>query len=1085
MARATDLEPANEEFAARLADLYRNSAHWDDLVTLFLRRADRLTDRARRVEVRRDAAKIYAAELANKEAARETWRAVLEDGEDTEALERLVDDAVEREDYAEATELLQRLEAVVTDPRDKARIALREAELVADGIGDVETAIGRYERVLAKLDPASRPALQAIADLQEARDQPAAAANALEREMKLVADPTERGPIAERLARLYEQLDQPRDAIRALDVVRIADPDNFDALSRLCDLCEKTEEWGKLAELLAQRIEVEADDEEVSALTKKLAHVLADELDRGDEALAVFEDLANRGDASIREAYVALGDRLGWRGVVAAKLVEWWFDAKASPERTANLRGAFERFAEVGRDDDAVRVACEIARGKGADVDLARHLERLAVKTSDLDALASAHDILSRDMAGIDRARELVRQAEVQLQAGATRPDSLRHGEEGLVSVPPDQAEPLLARLGAIAEDGGEVVGLYERQIGRCKSPADRMHALARAAQVAAEHEQVDRARGLFDLALSATPSDDAVGVLERAARESDRKNGSERLRRALCDALAQGGQGARDGGRTRGGLLRKAASIARTDLLDNEQAFAWLGDALVAHVEPASLDALEELAGEVGDLRRAEAVLTRALAEVFEGPLVRLLLGRRAKLRRDELDDSNGAAADLKKLYDLSPTDPAALEELSALLTHLGDHKAMVQLYEDQILRGKDINVRAELARRVARLWEGELADPREAADAWRRVLRMKQGDPEATSGLEHAKANMLRKPPQEAEDEADEPPPAIAARVPSPAASEPRALAGEPRPVASPPASGPLPPASEPRVPSAPRLVTAPVASPEREPAHEPAATPEVADDLTERSDPPSVPPPLLMESDEDEELAAASPAPKPVAPAKAEPHEAAEAVHAKESAPREPNDESGEIDIPVDDSAMGVEVLVADDLAEMLDAEESPRPRRPRSMRRPSRRPRSSGAFRRRSRGCSQPPRWTLSPTTCAATPKTKASLSAPCPNGAPARTGMPSARVRSSRTSSTVRPSFPGGQRSKLPKTTAAARARCPPRSSDVSMRSMRYGVSVTSSIATTAPSGIHKRPAAAIACKRARLPPTRTPRASPG
>ena len=71
-----------------------------------------------------------------------------------------------------------------------------------------------------------------------------------------------------------------------------------------------------------------------------------------------------------------------------------------------------------------------------------------------------------------------------------------------------------------------------------------------------------------------------------------------------------------------------------------------------------------------------------------------------------------------------------------------------MVQLYEDQILRGKDMGARAELARKVARMWEEQLADPREAADAWRRVLRMKPGDPEATAGLERAKSNMLKKP-------------------------------------------------------------------------------------------------------------------------------------------------------------------------------------------------------------------------------------------------------------------------------------------------------------------------------------------------
>jgi hypothetical protein len=113
-----------------------------------------------------------------------------------------------------------------------------------------------------------------------------------------------------------------------------------------------------------------------------------------------------------------------------------------------------------------------------------------------------------------------------------------------------------------------------------------------------------------------------------------------------------------------------------------------------------------------------------------------------------------------------------------------------MVQLYEDQILRGKDMTTRAELARKVARMWEEQLADPREAADAWRRVLRMKPGDPEATSGLDRAKSNMLKKPDpdapadQYAPPKISQPPPASqatqvavaippSAAVPTPAAA------------------------------------------------------------------------------------------------------------------------------------------------------------------------------------------------------------------------------------------------------------------------------------------------------------------------
>src|SRR6185295_983362 len=164
-------------------------------------------------------------------------------------------------------------------------------------------------------------------------------------------------------------------------------------------------------------------------------------------------------------------------------------------------------------------------------------------------------------------------------------------------------------------------------------------------------------------LALSSGAQEEILVTLELAASRGDQEQGGTTLRETLAEALAGGGQGARDGGRTRSALLRRAATIAYRELDDVDKAFVWLGDALIALVDAASLDALEELAEQVGDLRRAEQTLGRALNEVFDGPLVRQLLTRRVKLRRERLNDAPGAAQDLKKLHDLSPADVAIME--------------------------------------------------------------------------------------------------------------------------------------------------------------------------------------------------------------------------------------------------------------------------------------------------------------------------------------------------------------------------------------------------------------------------------------
>jgi tetratricopeptide (TPR) repeat protein len=433
---------------------------------------------------------------------------------------------------------------------------------------------------------------------------------------------------------------------------------------------------------------------------------------------------------------------------------------------------------------------------------IAEPLEAVAVRLKDLDALSLAHDLVARPLSGPARAEELVRQAEVLATAGVEPLEAVQHGERALTSIAPDDAEPLLARLAQLLPSSKDVVDLYERQIGRCKAPEDRLAALARAAQVAAERDELERARKFFDAALAAGAQESTIESLEKVARSTDEARGGSALRTTLAEALAAGGQGSRDGGRTRGALLRRAAVMAFRELSDTERAFGWLGDSLVTHVDDAGLDALVELADEVKDVARADTVITRALTEVFDGPLVRKLLARRADLRSDRLGDKRAAAEDLKRLHELAPADTDVMEKLSGLYTELEDYRGMVQLYEDQILRGRDQNLRAELARKVARLWEERLDDAREAADAWRRVLRMKAGDAEATVGLERAKSNMLKKPAPDADDAGaakksspsqvkplpPPPPPAKSApahAAPEPEEPEPAQLPEEPSPV------------------------------------------------------------------------------------------------------------------------------------------------------------------------------------------------------------------------------------------------------------------------------------------------------------
>jgi len=292
--------------------------------------------------------------LGDKASAREMWMKVLEDVEDKEALLRLIEDAVARNGASEAAGLF-----VVWSMRprrsERATIALREAQLLANQLGDVPRAIARYEQIVSDFDPNCRPALQAIADLHEAAGRPSEAANALERELLLTTARDEHLAIARRLANLYEQIDDPGNAIRTLEVIRQFDPRDSEALARLCNLCERTNS-GRNPRHSSPNASRAIGRTGSRALTYRLATILAEELGRGDEALSALTPLADANDPSIRAAYIELGDRLERTALVASKLVQWWLEAAPSEQRIDNLRDAFDRYASVDRDEDAVRV---------------------------------------------------------------------------------------------------------------------------------------------------------------------------------------------------------------------------------------------------------------------------------------------------------------------------------------------------------------------------------------------------------------------------------------------------------------------------------------------------------------------------------------------------------------------------------------------------------------------------------------------------------------------------------------------------------------------------------------------------------
>jgi tetratricopeptide (TPR) repeat protein len=744
--RATELDPNNDEYADAVEKQLLSSRRGSELPAFLLERAARIMDTSKRVALRKRAAKYQSHELGDFDAARRSYELVLQEADDAEALSLLADDAEGRGDAQAAVGYLRRLISLRDESR-RVPLLLREAHLRHKGLKDLDGAVRSYETILRELDPKNLDALAALADLELQRGKPDKAAEALERQLELATSADHKTDLGVRLADLYESdLNDVEGALRVLQIVHATDPNDFDAVQRICELSERSENWGLLARHLQSLIAIEGDEEEISVMTRRLAAVLHERLERSDEALRYLEQIADRGDEGCRQQFVSLADDLKKPVLAAEKLVEWYAPETGSPRRAHALHGAFTRLVAAGDDDKIVAVAKELARTRSADVDIAEPLERVAVKTRDLDVLNLALELKVRELSGVPRAEEMVRQAEVLSATGLDASQAIMHGERALGSVAADRVEPLLQRLASLADSAEHKIDVYERQTDRCKGMTERLFALSRAAQIASEQGDLKRARRFFDQALNDGVPEGGLEILEKAARASDagRGNRDTTLRVVLADALAAGGQGPGVSSTQRSVLLCRAALLAHRDLGAHEKAFAWLADALVTQVDAQVLQSLNELALDLGDHRQAEGVLTLALEEVFDVPSVRQLLSARAAIRKSHLNNAAGCAEDLKRLHELAPGDESILRQLEALYGELGDYRGLVQLYENQILRGRDPNARAELARRVALIWRDKLKDARETADAWRRVLRMKPGDSEAKEGVMLAKRAM-----------------------------------------------------------------------------------------------------------------------------------------------------------------------------------------------------------------------------------------------------------------------------------------------------------------------------------------------------
>jgi len=356
--KAVALPYQDGEAAEVLVDLYHRAHRYGELVELLSTRASAAASADERVQLLKRAASIRVNALNDPQGACDILVKTLQDGERADVLRALADLEERCGMPQQAAAHLQRLVAITQSQSERFALAIRQAQLLASDANDPTAAIERYEALLEDGVPNAVEILDELTRLEEGRDNPKAAARALQRRIELTEEGDDRLALLRRLADLcFGSAGDPDLGVSALERIVASSPDDHEAKARLSGAYESAGRWVELNSLLeAMESKTEAPNERGLVVIRR-AKILQQRIGDTSQALQILRDaIENEQCTSCRDLFVEIADHAGHPEEVAAALFRWHAGESPSPRRTKALLDSLSRFigAEKARDAAAI-----------------------------------------------------------------------------------------------------------------------------------------------------------------------------------------------------------------------------------------------------------------------------------------------------------------------------------------------------------------------------------------------------------------------------------------------------------------------------------------------------------------------------------------------------------------------------------------------------------------------------------------------------------------------------------------------------------------------------------------------------------
>ncbi|MEM7434679.1 MAG: tetratricopeptide repeat protein [Myxococcota bacterium] len=758
-----------------LEPIYKDNGASARLVEVYEIQAHHATSGERRVELLQEIAKLQEFSISDLQGAFESFaRAFREDPADPktrEELERL-GAAIGGADALAG--VYEQVVATLDDPDLSVEFLLRAAEIREDVLGQVDRAVDHYRRVL-ELNEDHRPSADALERLFQQAERYEDLAAIYRRKATMLSAPSEQREQLVKAAAIYEDiLDKPSEAVAVHNQVLEIDSEDIESLDRLIELQMRLAKWDDLLTSYERKAEVVTDDSTRAQLYTAMGQVHEEQLDDSDKAIEAYQRVLSidPDDLPALGHLDGLFEKTGqWRDLlqvlereseliadesdqvrVRFRIGELWRRHLDDPSQAIDI---YRDILALAPDDQpTLGSLTTMTRDAVEPLAAAAVLEQVYRDGGVFDKLAETREVQVRHTDDPTERTELLRQLadiyEVQLENPPAAFGAFAR------ALPLDiHNEGTLGSLERLAEQTGswrEVASRYDTEVEghREESPESIVHLAKRSAMInEVQLDDVEAAIERYQLVVDIDPADvPAIEALDRLYEQTERWGELAATLKKEA-AIATTPQDVLS-------LQFRTGQIYQNQIGNVDSAIEQYREIIAAapEFEPA-VSALEDLfAGGVRPMQIGEVLeplyrmqgnwdrlitVQEVQVEHQEDPIERVVMMHRlAEIAEDKTDDHGRAFQWMQKALLEDPSHDHSLGEAERLSAIVDGWGQLANTYANGIQHTGDPLSKAELGRRLARVYEEQLDDVQRAEATYRFVLGVDDHDDNALRALD-----------------------------------------------------------------------------------------------------------------------------------------------------------------------------------------------------------------------------------------------------------------------------------------------------------------------------------------------------------